>query len=140
MPEDQELLRFAELLIHLVRDRAIIDCDNLATGEALGLLGERWRGLLSDTSARNAINALIPDIVDITVAQLLSSLDSNRLPLEWRREDNSRVAMADLGQGEMEGWLMGPDGWRHSFAEQRFYDLFAGREITSDNPGEREDS
>jgi hypothetical protein len=129
MSDDEELTRFAKLLIHHVRDRAIIDCDNLASGEVSGPAGERWQGFVQNAAARDALNALIPDIVDLTVAWLLNTLDNNHLPMAWRREDNSWVAMTDLGQCEMEGWLMGPSGWLESFAEQRVYDPIANRII-----------
>jgi len=141
MPNDQDLTRFAELLIRLVRDRAIAACDQLADGQTRGPLGDRWRSIVEEPAAREAVKALIPDIVDQTLAELLNALDNGILPLAWRREDNSCIPLEDLGQGEMEGWLMGRVGWRNSFSQQRFYNLFTDLHLMlPDDSQEAEDS
>jgi hypothetical protein len=130
MSEEQELRRFAELLIRLVRDRAIVACDGFVAGTVRGPRGERWRGYTKDASARHALTALIPDIVDQTLFELLNSIDQEELPLAWRRDDGSCVALEDLGKGEMAGWLMmGQEGWLDSFSQQRFFDPLADLDL-----------
>jgi|SRR5580692_3934387 hypothetical protein len=141
MSNDEDLSRFAQLLIRLVRDRAIAACDRFADGEIRGPLGDRWREIVEDAAARAAVKALIPDIVDQTLAEFLNALDNGHLPLAWRHEDSTCVAMEDLGHGEMEGWLMmGQDGWRNQFSEQRFYDPFANLHLMQGDDSELEDN
>ena len=141
MSNDEDLSRFAQLLIRLVRDRTIAACDRLADGEIRGPLGDRWRGIVEDAATRAAVKALIPDIVDQTLTELLNALDNGHLPLAWRHEDSTCVAMEDLGHGEMEGWLMmGREGWRNQFSEQRFYDPFANLHLMQSDDSELEDN
>jgi hypothetical protein len=121
MAEDTELREFAERLIRLVRDRAIKECDQFAAGEIRGTRGERWRGIVVDASAHHALSALILDIVDQVLFEFLNAVDNDELPLGWRRTDGSFVALEEMGQGEMAGWLMGGEGgWLDDFSTQRF--------------------
>jgi hypothetical protein len=52
---DRELKRFAELLIHLVRDRAVDHCDRLLVGGFKGACGERWSNYGQDVRTRDAV-------------------------------------------------------------------------------------
>jgi hypothetical protein len=125
--------RFAERLIRLVRDRAIIACDQLISGEASGPLADRWREIASTDDARESIEALIPDIVEQTLFQLCDALDNGQLPLGWRRDDGSCVPLEELGQGEMAGWIMmGAGGWVARFSQERFTDAFANLDLEQD--------
>jgi hypothetical protein len=110
------------LLIQLVRDRSIKNCDALAAGRIGGEDGRRWRDLLADRRARGAVQELIPDIVDQGLFVLLNALDQGDLPLAWQRSDGSYVDLYDLGKSEMAGWLMGGDaeGWRARYSSQRW--------------------
>jgi len=116
----RDLARFAEILIHQVRDQPIRICDHLAAGRMHGPDGERWRGVLAGAEARAAVTELLPDIVDQVLAHLLNALDQGDLPLAWRGEDGSCVDLYDLGRGEMAGWLFGEDSWRERFSGDRF--------------------
>ena len=129
-----QLHDFGELLMRSVRDPAIEACDKLAVGHMLGPDGERWRQLLSDPEVRHALAELIPDIVDQTLFQLLLACDNSLVPLAFRAEDGSCQTLADVGRGEMAGWLMGSPGWRHRFSAQRFFDPLAGLRLTLDPP------
>jgi hypothetical protein len=106
---NRDLNRFAELLIHQVRDQPIRICDRLAAGRMHGPDGERWRSVLADRDARAAVTELIPDIVDQVLAHLLNALDQGDLPLAWRGTDGECVDLYDLGRSEMAGWLFGDD-------------------------------
>lgn len=122
MDDTAELQRFAEMLMQLVRDQAIAECDALASGRMGGAIGDRWRRLIADRRTRTAVQELIPDIVDETLFRLLHALDNSDMPFRWRREDGSYVDLYDLGKSEMAGWLVGsdPDCWRARFSKQRW--------------------
>jgi hypothetical protein len=121
---DHDLSQFAELLVRLARDRAIAACDKLAAGGVRGARGEYWQALTADPAARDLVAALIPEVVDEVLFQLLHAVDNGQLPVAWRRtDDGSWVLLEELGHGEMAGWLtMGRGGWLDSFSGQRHVD------------------
>lgn len=123
MDDRAELHRFAEMLIRLVRDPSIDSCDALASRRMFGPTGERWRDLLADRHAREAMEQLIPDVVDEVLFKFLHALDHGDIPLAWRREDGSCVDLYDLGRSEMAGWLVGsdPDCWRGRYSSKRWW-------------------
>lgn len=123
MDDKAELHRFAEMLIRIVRDQSIDSCDALASRRMFGPTGKRWRDLLADRHAREAVSQLIPDIVDEVLFKLLHALDQGDIPLAWRREDGAYVDLYDLGRSEMAGWLVGagPDCWRARYSSKRWW-------------------
>jgi hypothetical protein len=48
MDERAELERFAEILMTVVRDQAIVSCDRLTEGLIQGPSGERWRRVMAE--------------------------------------------------------------------------------------------
>jgi len=122
MESDQAVVsQFADTLMRLVRDDSISDCDRLA--RVRGPRGDRWRQALSDSRAADAVNLLIPDIVDQVLFHLMDAIDNERLPLAWQRKDDSFVSLALAGHGEMAGWVaMGKGGWIERFSKERFND------------------
>jgi len=122
MDSQNELNDFAELLMRVVRDRAISTCEAFAAGRMGGPDGERWNTVLAGRDARSAVAELIADIVDQTLFYLLNSLDNGDLPLALRRANGSCVDLYDLGRSEMAGWFLGPDGWRARYSTHRFFD------------------
>ncbi len=129
MPEDDELNRFAEEMMRKVRDEAIHEADRLVSGKLANSDGERWRGLLKSEESRKAVEALIPEVVDLTLFALLNSIDNRELPLSWRQAGGSVIGLDALGHGEMGGWLMGSPGWRHAFSRERFFDPFSNLKL-----------
>jgi hypothetical protein len=121
MDDRAELQRFAQMLMLLVRDQSIRDCDALAARRMGGEDGKRWRDLLADRRAREAAQELIPDIVDQVLFRLLNALDQGDMPVAWQRADGSYVDLYDLGKSEMAGWLVARDaeGWRARHSLQR---------------------
>src|SRR5207245_552697 len=109
MAKHPELERFAQLLMTLVRDRAIGEADRLARGAVVGPSGKRWRALMAERPSEEVLLEVIPEIVDQTLFQLLDAIDNGALPLAWRSEDGSEIALQDLGSMEMAGWLIGGD-------------------------------
>jgi hypothetical protein len=114
--------RFAAVLMTRVRDPAISECDRLASGQTIGPRGDYWREFVTDDGARRALEALIPDVVDQVLFELLNAADNHELPLAWQEPDGSCLPLDELGMQEMAGWLMGSDGWRRRFSTQRFHD------------------
>ena len=129
MSEDDELNRFAEEMMRKVRDDAIHEADRLISGKLANSDGDRWRKLLSSEAARQAAEALVPEVVDLTLFALLNAIDNGELPLSWRQSDGSLISLNDLGHGEMGGWLMGSPGWRHAFSRERFFDLHSNLKL-----------
>ena len=122
MAEASELDRFAATLMRRVRDRAVHECDRLASGTAVGPSAEYWRDLLDDR-ARRIVTMLVPSIVDQVLFELLDAIDNGDLDLAWRQADGSFVPLGDLGLGEMAGWLVGSqDSWRLRFSAERSHD------------------
>jgi hypothetical protein len=117
---DQELDRFADLLIRHVRDRAIEVCDRHAAGIMRGPSGRRWRAVLQQP-APDAIVELIPDIVDEVLFELLNAIDNELVPLAWLCSDGNVVTLEELGLGEMAGRHAGGD-WPKRFSSKRWTD------------------
>lgn len=122
MDDKAELHRFAEMLMRLVRDPSIDECDALASRRMFGPTGERWRNVLADRHAHEAMTQLIPDVVDQVLFKLLHALDQGDMPLAWMREDGTCVDLYDLGRSEMAGSLVGsdPDCWRARYSSRRW--------------------
>ena len=127
MESDQAVVsQFADTLMRLVRDDSISDCDRLTDGRTKGPMGDRWRQALGDLRAEDAVNLLIPDIVDQVLFHLMDAIDNEHLPLAWQRQDHSYVSLARAGRSEMAGWLvMGKGGWIERFSKQRFNDYLS---------------
>jgi hypothetical protein len=138
MSTDPDLQQFAQALIRQVRDRAIDACDHLASGTSSSRRAVQWQSVLQTSDSRAALTALIPDIVDQVLFELLDRADNDLLPLAWRRNSGDYVPLSDLGHGEMAGWLMmGEGGWLQSFSEKRFNDYIAGLRLQeNDDSGE----
>jgi len=121
---DSELDRFARLLVRLVRDRAIHNCDQLMTGRIRGSVGERWRHLTESKDVKEVLSSLIPDVVDEVIFELLNAIDNGDLPMGWQGTEGAFVSLEELGQREMAGWYALPSqgGWIENFSEQRYVD------------------
>lgn len=115
-----ELDRFGRQLMTLVRDEALADLDALAARRMGGPEGTRWRELLADAPAQEAVRELLPDIVDLVLARLLHTLDTGALPLALRRADGSYADLSELGRGELAGGLYDEEGWRVRFSRTRY--------------------
>lgn len=126
-----ELDEFAEQLMRVVRDRAVVACDRLLSGQMVGPQGERWKRVAAG-NAREVLVALLPDVVDQVLFELLNAVDNGEFPLAWRDSLGALRPMGDLGSGELAGWLMGSPGWRDRFSSQRFNGDNAGLRLDID--------
>lgn len=133
MPEIDE---FARQLMQVVRDRAVVACDALIAGAIAGPQGDNWR---QPRSASEALQALVPDVVDQVLFEFLAAVDSGELPVSWRDPSGVAEDLEDLGSSEMAGWLMmGAGGWRDRYSAQRFNDYNASLHLDIDWTSEPE--
>ena len=70
-----------------------------------------------DSSA--AVDAFIPDCVDSTLFELLDAIDNGRIKLQFVASDGTVVDLEAAGEGEMDGWYLGEDGWRDWYSNER---------------------
>jgi hypothetical protein len=136
VPADPELQHFARSLVQQVRDQAIDACDRLLAGDVGGVRAARWQDVLQNSDARSAVAALLPDIVDQALFELLDRIDNDDLPLAWRQGNGTWIPLSDLGDGTMAGRLMmGQGGWLSSFSGQRFADYTGGVRLSDEENG-----
>lgn len=120
--ESPHLREFAKRLIQTVRDVAIQNCDACLNPESHSPVAKRWRAHDQDGTTAAVIHRVIPDCVDEVVFCLLNQMDEGRIKLTYTAHDGSVVDLCKEGRGEMAGWYMGSDGWRHQYARERFAD------------------
>jgi hypothetical protein len=110
---------FAQVLMREVRDPAVREADLIAALHAKGKIADRWRSARERPTA-DLIAAIIPDLVDLTIFQLLDAIDAQRLRLAvWDGDSECWVGLEVLGHAEMAGWVAGPRGWRDRYAVER---------------------
>ena len=95
-----EIEEFAKILVQQIRDPAIQAAD---ADPRLGA-------------------AVIPDIVDAAVFQLLDAIDNGALSLMFVTSKGRKIDLATEGKHEMSGWYIGNDGWRSQYAQERYVD------------------
>lgn len=109
---------FGALIVELVRDRAIQECNSIATDEIDGPLPARWHAEFQDRSVLP--EAVIPDVVDEVIFALLSAIDNGDIHLYWSPSQGAKpVSLTELGRWEMAGWYIADDGWRTRFSQER---------------------
>ena len=119
MPK-RDVETFAELLIRLVRDGAISSCKALASGDSPAPEAKRWRAKSAAPSEE-----VIADIVDATIFEFLNAIDSGELNLKFTAPRGRTFSLTQEGKGEMGGWYMMTNGWRHRFSKELVMDDLA---------------
>jgi hypothetical protein len=123
---NRDVEEFAQRLVEFVRDQSVEASDRLLRGKTMGPLGDRWRAAAEDETARDAVNLLIPDVVDQVLFHLLDAIDNDHLPLLWPGSEGAAIGLSSAGLGEMAGWYtMGRGGWIERFSRQRYFDALA---------------
>jgi hypothetical protein len=120
-----EIEEFAKLLVQHVHDPAIEGCDIVLSPNGKGPVAKRWHSLLQDSADVELAKIVIADTVDEVVFALLDAIDSGLMRLTFHASNGNAVDLTEEGKGELGGWYMGTDGWRHMYAQQRFFDDFA---------------
>jgi hypothetical protein len=105
---------FGALLVQRVRDEAIQEGRATLSPDATCVLGLRWRQL---GGYGPQMGPIIADIVDVTIATLLRSLDEGRLKLRWKTESGEYV---EVTRESLLRQYLAPDGWRATYSKQAF--------------------
>lgn len=109
-----KLPEFGSLLIKHVRDPAIWGGNIALSGEVMSFQAKRWLAL---GGYGPEVSPIIADIVDVTIATLLRSLDEGRLKLRWKTESGEYV---ELTRESLLRQYLAPDGWRATYSKQAF--------------------
>ncbi len=118
-----EIEEFARLLVRIVRDRSIVSCDGQTKLESNSPIALRWRRFHIDANSTALAEAMISDCVDDAIFHLLQAIDCGDLQLRFVASTGTIVDLTKDGMGELAGWyMMGKEGWRAQFTQQRFSD------------------
>lgn len=112
--ETNRVETYGRLLVTNVRDSAIRACLLSLDPQAVGPGAELWRGVVSRPEVRDAVETLIPEIVDEAIFQMMNAIDNKDLPARAPSE----------GLGELAGWYMGSATWRSRFSEYPPFEPF----------------
>lgn len=105
---------YGQSLVVNVRDRAISAAQLRLEPHAVGPTAEHWRRIINNNpDTRETIRALIPEIVDETIFQMMNAIDNMELP----------VCVPDEGLGELAGRYVGSGMWR-SYSAYPVFDPF----------------
>jgi hypothetical protein len=120
-----EIEEFGRALVERVRDAAIRSCDRLLDPNAASPVAKRWRESMPTSDAQKLAKALIPDIVDETISNLLLAIDQELFPLSFVASTGRSVDLVVEGLAELSGAYGGSPGWRSKYSKERFIDDFA---------------
>jgi hypothetical protein len=109
-----KLSNFGALLVDNVRDPAIRKGNRALSPDVMSPLAKRWRQL---GGYGPEVSPVLADIVDVTIATLLRSLDEGRLKLRWKTESGEYV---ELTRESLLRQYVAPDGWRATYSKQAF--------------------
>jgi hypothetical protein len=119
--ERHEEERFGEALMQ-IRDDAIHASDLSADGRFANAEDDPWAAVAaSPEEVQQIVAAIIPEIVDQTLFELLLAADNAHLPLAWGTADSEWTPLDRLSDGSLQGSFMA--FWREAFSKQRFRGL-----------------
>ena len=121
----QEIDEFAKLLVEQVRDRAIRTYDRTIGNGPKTAMANRWHAAAKSGRPEDLARAVIPDIVDTTISQLLGAIDQELLHLSYIASTGRSVDLSVEGRGELSGSYKGPHGWIAQFSKERYVDDFS---------------
>lgn len=119
----KEIEEFARKLVTAVRDEAIKSCDANARPAAQNVVAKRW---LDARAAGEAATVIVPDTVDEALFFLFTAIDQGVLRLTYTTDEGMTVDLSEEGMGELAGWYIGPDGWRHRYSSERRFEFVSG--------------
>jgi predicted PhzF superfamily epimerase YddE/YHI9 len=110
--------KFGELLMKRVRDKAIGDWERMVTGEMKGTTAAKVQQQIAllDVQQRDALQKLIPQIIDTTLHHLLFMVEQERslIPL-MSSKDGVDQNLREISDG-LSGELYGNHGWIARFS------------------------
>jgi hypothetical protein len=112
--------QFAKILVEQVRDAAISGLDINLRPDARSVTAQRWRA--AGVSKGTQSDVLIPDSVDAAIYFLLKAIDDGVLHLRMVDSSGKEIDLNEDGLGQLAGWYVGPDGWRHQYSAERLVD------------------
>ncbi len=124
---------FTRKLVELVRDRSIRNCDATLLPHIGGQEAEKWKSLIAGGDTHALVQRVIADTVDTTISQLLSVIDSGEFKLAYHAESGKLIDLEVEGLGEMVGWYLGTESWRHQYSQERFNDYTVGLSLNWDD-------
>lgn len=114
---------FARALLAHVRDAAVRSCDAQLRPQARSPEAQKWRAL----QVSEALSAIVPDVVDHAVFELMKAIDDAGLHLKFVAASGEEIDLTEDGGSELAGSFIGT--WRQRFARERFYDELEKNEI-----------
>ncbi len=111
------LHEFGEKIVRIVRDPVVSQMDRLACADPhhRDPMARRWAGLPLSEEVRQSVAR---DCVDETLAFLMRGIDEGQLDIWYKSDDGSMVSLHESGLSELEGWLVGDDGWLEKWAKR----------------------
>jgi hypothetical protein len=96
-----EIEQFGKLLVEKVRDAGIRSADEVLEANDSNPMAKRWYELMRDLTPDEFATAIIPDIVDVTLGHLLTSIDQRQLPLSFTTTTGKLVSLSAEAQGHL---------------------------------------
>lgn len=120
--EKEALNRFGELLMGMVRDRAIVDWDMIIDGRMKGRTAQEAARRLSVVRPEEieVLRWLVPQIVDTTLHYLLWMLEQERSVAVVVKTEAGTVENVEEVSDGLCGELYSNDGWIRRFSRQRY--------------------
>lgn len=116
---------FGQILMEKVRDQTITEWDRTFNGEMKGITAQKVRKALSGLNAEQieVIRWLIPKIVDLSLHNLLWTLEQDESINVTVKTDSEKVSsIRDVSDG-LAGELYTEEGWIMRFSKQRYEEL-----------------
>ena len=112
-----KLHEFGEKIVRILRDPVVSQMDRLASAAPHhgDPMARRWAGLPLSEEVRQSV---VRDCIDETLAFMMRGIDEGQLDLWYKSDDGSMVSLNETGLSELEGWLVGDDGWLEKWAKR----------------------
>jgi hypothetical protein len=104
-----------------IRDDAIEASDLRALGRFVDSEDDPWAAVAASPEVQRIVAAIIPEVVDQALFELLLAADNDQISLAWRTADSEWVALDELSDGSLQGSFIA--FWREAFSTQRFRGL-----------------
>jgi hypothetical protein len=116
---DENIEPFAEALVRFVRDRAIQNCCARLNPNSKSPVAKIWNKLISEGDLTQALGSIIIDCIDETIFYLLYAIDEGGLRLTYDAPNGQKVDLTEKGLGELAGWYVGSESWRHQYSKEK---------------------
>ena len=118
---------FGEAIVSALRDKAIRACDECLKPDNRSSLALYWR---RRGGANIPASEIVPDVVDMTIATLLSAIEQGQIPLKYETRDGTMVDPCEIEDGGLSGYFLVQ--WIEKYAKERHVNWFAETEAEID--------